>query len=236
MAKMVGFSRKLRLQWLDRAAESAAEGADAEKAKYLLNEYLKFEIESPTTLRKTREILIRLWIAEDNEPAKRLREEGLSIIREHPEYAPIVHWCVILATYPVFADLCKIIGNLAEFQGEITTGQIRSKLFDEWGERTTLLYTVEKEISSLKDWGILESVRQGKYQIVQGAAADERVSAFMAYALMLAVPRAYYSLSDLNRSPYFFPFPYKVGREILQEDSRFSLNYFGDELSVALRS
>ncbi len=148
----------------------------------------------------------------------------------------MVHWCVLLAMYPVFADLCKIIGNLAEFQGEVTAKQIRSHLYDEWGERTTIFYSAEKLISSMKDWRILESDRPGRYQILKGPAANNRAAVFMIYAFMLAVPRAYYSMNDLNHVPYFFPFPYRIGKEILQEDSHFSLNYFGDELTVSLRN
>ena len=41
----------------------------------------------------------------------------------------------MLAAYPVFIDMCKLIGKMSEFEDEITLAQLKNKLFDEWGER-----------------------------------------------------------------------------------------------------
>ena len=53
MAKMVGLSRNLKLQWLNKVAELVWRTSEQE-IKEQLNEYLSFEIESPTNIRKTR--------------------------------------------------------------------------------------------------------------------------------------------------------------------------------------
>ena len=47
MAKMVGLSRNLKLQWLNKVAELVLEGHTEQEIKDQLNEYLSFEIESP---------------------------------------------------------------------------------------------------------------------------------------------------------------------------------------------
>ena len=57
MAKMVGLSRNLKLQWLNKVVELVLEGHTEQEIKDQLNEYLSFEIESPINIRKTREIL-----------------------------------------------------------------------------------------------------------------------------------------------------------------------------------
>ena len=137
MAKIVGLSRNLKLQWLNKVVELASSNLTEQEIKDQLNEYLSFEISSPTNLRKTREILMNIWVYE-NDISNKLREEAISIVRDMPEYALAAHWCMMLATYPVFVDMCKLIGRLSEFQDEITLSQIKQKLYDEWGERTTL--------------------------------------------------------------------------------------------------
>ena len=56
MAKMVGLSRNLKLQWLNKVVELALGELTEQEIKDQLNEYLSFEISSQTNIRKTREI------------------------------------------------------------------------------------------------------------------------------------------------------------------------------------
>lgn len=86
MAKIVGLSRNLKLQWLNKVVELASSNLTEQEIKDQLNEYLSFEISSPTNLRKTREILMNIWVYE-NDISNKLREEAISIVRDMPEYA-----------------------------------------------------------------------------------------------------------------------------------------------------
>jgi hypothetical protein len=65
MARMVGFTRIIRLPWLNKTIELAGEGLEPVQMREELEEYLKFEISSDTNRRKTREILLLPWVAED---------------------------------------------------------------------------------------------------------------------------------------------------------------------------
>ena len=79
MAKMVGLSRNLKLQWLNKVVELILEDLKEEEIKEQLNEYLSFEIESPTNNRKTREILMKIWVY-DNDYSDKIRATALSAI------------------------------------------------------------------------------------------------------------------------------------------------------------
>ena len=83
MAKIVGLSRNLKLQWLNKVVELASSNLTEQEIKDQLNEYLSFEISSPTNLRKTREILMNIWVYE-NDISNKLREEAISIVRDMP--------------------------------------------------------------------------------------------------------------------------------------------------------
>ncbi len=233
MAKMVGLSRNLKLQWLNKVVELVSSGLTEQEIKDQLNEYLSFEISSPTNLRKTREILMNIWVYE-NDISNKLRDEAVSIVRDMPEYALVAHWCMMMATYPVFVDMCKLIGRLLEFQDEITLSQIKQKLYDEWGERTTLYHSIDKLISTLKELGALQCEKPGKYKIVKHEVRNGRISAFMVYAMMLVDDSGYYSFTDLGNSVYFYPFQYQLEKELVLGDDRFSMNNFGGELSVSV--
>ena len=95
MAKMVGLSRNLKLQWLNKVVELALGELTEQEIKDQLNEYLSFEISSQTNIRKTREILMNIWVYE-NEVNSKLRDEAISIIQDMPEYALVVHWCMMI--------------------------------------------------------------------------------------------------------------------------------------------
>ena len=235
MAKMVGLSRNLKLQWLNKVVELASSNLTEQEIKEQLNEYLSFEISSPTNLRKTREILMNIWVYE-NDISNKLREEAISIVRDMPEYALVAHWCMMMATYPVFVDMCKLIGRLSEFQDEITLSQIKQKLYDEWGERTTLYHSIDKLISTLKELSVLQCEKPGKYHIVKHEVRNGQVSAFMVYAMILVDDSGYYSFTDLGNSVYFYPFQYQLEKELLLGDDRFSMNNFGGELSVSVNA
>ena len=134
---MVGLSRSLKMSWLNKAAELALEDLTENDVKEQLNDYLSYEIQSPTVLRKTREILMNVWIRQDGSP-ERILLDAKMLFRNYTDYALQIHWCLLMSAYPIFVDVCKLIGKLSQFQDEITLAQIKQKIYDEWGERGSL--------------------------------------------------------------------------------------------------
>jgi hypothetical protein len=234
MAKMVGLSRNLKLPWLNEVVRLYAEGLDDNQIKEKLNEYLSFEIGSPTVLRKTREILMNIWVYENDYTAA-LRDEALRLFQKDSDYALPVHWCMMLAAYPVFQDMCRLIGKIGEFEETITTKQIKQKLFDEWGERSTLYHSSDKLISTLKALEALDSEKTGVYSIKKHEFSKPEIVNFLLCAMMKIDDAGYYSLLDLENSVYLFPFEYKVSKEAILMDERFTTGTFGGELSISLK-
>ena len=66
MSKIIGMSRNINLEWLNKVADLYITGKAEDEIKDELNEYLSFEIKSPTNLRKTREILMNIWARDRN--------------------------------------------------------------------------------------------------------------------------------------------------------------------------
>ena len=234
MAKMVGLSRNLKLPWLNEVARMYAEGLDENQIKDQLNEYLSFEITSPTNIRKTREILMNIWVYE-NDYTVALRDEALRLFKKDSDYALPVHWCMMLAAYPVFQDMCRLIGKIGEFEETITTKQIKQKLFDEWGERSTLYHSSDKLIATLKALEALDSEKTGVYSIKKHEFSKPEIVNFLLYAMMKIDDAGYYSLLDLENSVYLFPFEYKVSKEAILMDEKFTTGTFGGELSISLK-
>lgn len=234
MAKMVGLSRSIKLPWLDKTIELMGQEMSEQEFKDALNEYLSFEIGSPTVLRKTREILMHTWYYDEPE-TKVLRDQALELIRKYPDDKLALHWCMLLAAYPVFQDVTRLIGKITEFQDEFTVKQLRQKLYDEWGERATLLHSLEKIVATMKYLGAIEARKPGTYHVMKHKVRSQDVADFMIYAQMSLGDVSYYSVQDLKEMESLFPFEYQVSKESLVADDRFVLSNLGGELSVGVK-
>lgn len=231
MARIVGLSRNLKLAWLDKTVELVLQGHNEDEIKKNLNEYLSFEISSDTNLRKTREILMNIWVY-NNIDNIMLKNQALEITRSKDYCNVEIHWCMLLSAYPVFVDICKLIGKISEFQDVITLSQLKQKLYDEWGERTTLQHSIDKQIATLKSFGVLESSKPGKYKINTVTVTDFDSILLMLTTMMRIENKGYYSFPELSASSLFFPFNYEVNKEVILHNDMFSFNNFGGELSV----
>lgn len=234
MAKTVGLSRNLKIQWLNKVVELVLEGLTEQEIKDQLNEYLSFEIKSPTNIRKTREILMNIWVY-DNDVSNKIKSPALDLLKTYPEYDLVIHWCMIMAAYPVFVDMCKRIGKMSEFQNEVTLAQLKQKMFDEWGERTTLFHSIDKLMATLKAFDVMVCDKPGKYHINVQRVNNTKIVSFMVYTMILVDDSAYHTFYEINSSNYFFPFEYKMEKEMLFNDGKFKVNNFGGELSICLK-
>lgn len=231
MAKMVGLSRPIKLEWLNKTVELIKQGKTDAEIKNDLNDYLSYEITSPTNLRKTREILMTIWVKTPEELLK-IKGLALEIFDNDNVNTLVIHWCMLLLTYPVFSDVCALIGKLTDIQETFTTTWLKQKLFDHWGERTTLLHSTNKILQTLKYIGVIENEKMGEYRIVTIDINNEAAKSLIALTIIAINRKAYYELSDLSRAPQMFPLNYSITNELLHCSDLFDLNNFGGKVVV----
>jgi len=234
MAKTVGYACSIKLQWLNKAFQLLSENLDETSCKEQLNEYLSYEIDSPTRLRKTREILMNVWVYESKEITS-IRKEAISLLTKYPDYAAAINLCLIYLAYPVVADICKFMGRLFEFQDEVTNAMLKQKLYDEWGERGTLETTTRRITLTLKDMDILTCESKTRYRLKRQIIKNEKVVNFLLSISMRIDGKSYYTFSDIKEFSLLFPFDFQTNKEQLMADERFMINNFGGELTVALK-
>ena len=235
MAKTVGFSRNIKLKWLSKAAELYREKLSEAEYKNALNDYLSFEIDSPTNLSKTREILMKIWYYNTDDVISVMRERASGLTVEYPDESSAVHWCLMLSVFPVFNDLCKYIGRFAEMNDIIVLNQIKKKLYDEWGERSTLFYSTDKIIATMKEFEAIYSEKPGKYRIVKHKISKPEIISMMTKTAMRAIGSSYYTLGDLSGFGVLFPYEYDINKVDIMSDSDFVIANFGGETTVALK-
>jgi hypothetical protein len=217
--------------------EICLETENPDEIKQKINEYLADYIDSPTVLRKTREILMRIWVYSDgiNESVIPIRKKALSIYRTCSEKERLaLHWAMLLLAFPIFKDLCQIIGKLAELQEEISLAQVKRRVYELWGERTTLEHSLSKNIKTLKDCGILTQLKPGLYRINRRQITNPAIINLMISAVMRTNDKLYYSLSTINRLKELFPFEYHVDSMMINESQEFKLDRIGGEPVVGI--
>ena len=234
MAKMVGMNVVVKEGWTKKAIALLSENLTEEEYKAALNEHLSFEIDSAINLRKAREILMRVWYR-DTEGVEKLQKEGRDLAIKYPDHLAAINWCMTALVFPAFADIARLMGKMFEFQDEITTTQIKQKMFDEWGETGTLQTVVAKIIGTMREIGGIRSEKTGRQQAAAIEVKDVDIVSFMIRVAMTLDGSSYYTFSSLTEFPFLFPFQYRVSKEMLMQDDRFVLSTFDSTLSVALK-
>jgi hypothetical protein len=164
MLDRIGFDRIVRLDWLDKTVELYSRERELKNVKPALDHYLRDAVGGDNR-RKTINILIRTWV--NVEPGHTaLRDRALELFRNTGRNERIaIHWCMLLLAYPIFGNLTAAAGRLLDLQEEFALGMIKRRIYELWGERSTLQYAVEKMARSITDWGLIENGdRPGEYR------------------------------------------------------------------------
>ena len=220
MAKMVGYACSIRLPWLNKAVQMLEENLPVAEYKEKMNEYLSFEIDSPTRLRKTREILMNVWYY-PSEELDGTRAEARALLDKYPEQSAAIQYCMLCLTYPVFADVCKIMG--------------KQRLYDDWGERGTLEATTRRITLTLKEMDILRNETKTKYILNKIPVQEEAVLDFITAQGMKLDGSSYYSYTELGNLYILFPFKYQVSKEMLMNEDRYTMTGFGGKVAFTLK-
>ncbi len=233
MARMVGYACSIRLSWLNEAVRMLKEKLPEAEYKEKMNEYLSYEIDSPTRLRKTREILMNVWYY-PSEELNPVRIKAMDVLEKYPESSGPIHYLMLCLTYPVFRDVCKIMGKLFEFQDEITNSSLKQKLYDAWGERGTLETTARRITLTLKEMDILRNETKTRYVLHKIPIENDSVLDFIIAQGMKLDGGSYYSYSELEHLNILFPFHYSVNKELLIQSENYNMNGFGGEVVFSL--
>lgn len=227
MAKMVGLSRAIKIEWLNKVVDLIIEGMSPENIKEALNDYISFEIKSRDNIRKSRDILLNLWVYPfEDEKANLIRQQALEVLKNGNEDKLAMHWCMLLLYYPVFVDVTGMIGKLSAMQDSFSLAWLKDKMFEEWGERTTLLHSLDKIMQTLRQIGAVES-KGGVYTVCHYDVKNNDTKKILLKTVLALKMQAYYEPSELAKIPQMFPFEYTVDSELIFGNQDFEMGNFG---------
>jgi hypothetical protein len=243
--RQIGFSQRVRLEWLEATAQLVLAGNDRATVTAALDELLKDVLSVGghaewSNRAKATLILQRVW---QNAPPEldALRRDGLGLLGCRPITDHIaVHWGMVMAVYPFWGSVATQVGRLLSLQGSAGAAQVQRRVREQYGERETVSRAAQRVLRCYNDWGVLiELTGKGVYGAAPSRAVeDPELVAWLVEASLRGRPDATAALGDLFVSPSLFPFHLKQisARTLLSARPRLDLLRHGlDDELVMLR-
>lgn len=171
----IGFSNRIKLEWLEYTANIVLARNDSRAIKSSLTGMLSEKLKGGLDVRrgsieKSVSILMKIWV----HPGKRLKkfhEKGLMLISElEVEKHLAVHWGMTMAVYPFWEIVASHLGRLLKLNGVASHSQVRRRVMEQFGQRPTIRDATRRVLRSMVDWGVIRDVmseygkrKEGKY-------------------------------------------------------------------------
>ena len=215
----VGFSQRVRLEWFEATSSLVLAGTDdstiCETLRKMLEDKLSIGRDAKRGSReKVITILMKVWVRPPGDFIG-LRNAGLSLLRRlSPEHHLAIHWGMVMAVYPFWASVASHVGRLLKLQGTVSHRQVRRRIVEKYGQRSTVRDAVRRVLRSMVDWGVLRDVNipgttkaSGTYTPgLSLSITDEELISWLAEALLHTRSGRAASLETVLEDPALFPF------------------------------
>lgn len=234
--RMVGFDRRIRLEWLDEVAFYYNKTIDPQVCADHMYDYLTGAMPGHRTRRNIITILKRVWTEVPQEMVH-VRDRGLNYLVSCNNVSErlAVHWGMIMSVYPFFRDVVELIGDMFTMQDEISMAQIYRRTVEQWGERSTVKHALEKLTGSLWQWGVLKKVKTGTYAAKPKLFICETNQLWLIECLVRSYSEREMPFFNAITSTALFPFTINISKECFIGQDYFELSRQGlnnDMISV----
>ena len=189
---------------MNLAADQHLLGKTQDEAMPVIDEKIRESISCQANLRTIRAVLLNMWFKNQDW----FLDAASEIMPGLPNSERIaIHWALLLKRYPVFYDLCSVIGGLFDYRDAITLTQIRNRIFEKWGARDTLQNCLSKNIQMFKELNSLVAVKPaGTYTRNTMKITDSKIMQLLCAAVIDASGKEYLNWEEIIQHPALFPF------------------------------
>ncbi|MEI8716333.1 hypothetical protein [Mesorhizobium sp. ISC11] len=229
----IGFDRTIHIEWLDIAAARVSRGEPPTQIRKALWEFLEDLVPGNTNSSgrgKTLTVLTRIWLTvpEQVEP---LRDRALKCLaKASSEDRLAIHWSMVIATHPFFFDVAANLGKLLALNAQGNRSQIKRRMTEAWGDRSTLERTIQHVIKSMAQWGVLHPGLE-KGSLVSGRKPIQvsgEIAGLLVRGVLLSQGHGM-SIGQLASHPALFPFKLKLNIDTLRNHPGFRVQRQGDQ-------
>ena len=209
----IGFSQRIRLEWLQQTAELFLDGNTREQIEAALQGLLQDKLSvGGTAERGNREkaitILLKVWVSVPTQ-LEALRNDGLELLQRLPPHDHlVVHWGMTMAVYPFFGAVAETVGRLLRLQGSAVAAHVQRRVREQLGERETVARAARRILRCFVDWNVLqETAEKGVYQAAPiRLVQDKKLVAWLIEAALTASGSHSGVLKAIAQNPALFPF------------------------------
>jgi len=208
----IGFSQRIRLEWLEQTARlvlaGTAQQAVLDALQGLLHDKLSVGGHAERGNReKAITILMQIWVTVPPELSC-LRDIGLELLQQLPPDEHLgVYWGMTMAVYPFFRSVAGSVGRLLRLQGTASAAQVQRRVKEKYGERDTVSRAARRVLRTFVDWGVLaESSNAGVYvpgQVL--AATNDKLAVWLVEAVLHTISNNTSPLQAVIDAPSLFP-------------------------------
>lgn len=229
----IGFDRTIHLEWLDMAAARVSRGDAPSEIRKALWDFLEDLVPGDTNNSgrgKTLTVLTRIWLTvpAQIEPLRASAIKCLSLANGESRVA--VHWAMVIATHPFFFDVATHVGKLLALHGQVNRTQIKRRMTESWGDRSTLERTIQHVLKSMAQWGVLHAGSE-KGSLVASRSpiqTSQGVAELLIHGVLLSQGCGM-PLPQLANHPALFPFKLQTNPARLREHEGLRVQRQGDQ-------
>ncbi|MBW1741170.1 MAG: hypothetical protein JRJ42_08570 [Deltaproteobacteria bacterium] len=209
----IGFSQRVRLEWLEQTAQLFLAGNSKKQIEMALQETLRDRLSvGGRAKRGNREkaitILLKVWV---NVPRgmEAFRDDGLELIKELPNSSHLpIHWGMSMSVYPFFGLVAETAGRLFKLQGTASASQVQRRIREQLGERETVARAARRVLRCFTDWGVLRDTdKKGVYVAApQHTVKNGKLLSWLIEAALISNGSNALPLRSISSNPAFFPF------------------------------
>jgi hypothetical protein len=229
----IGFDRTIHIGWLDITAARVLRDETPSEIRKVLWDFFEDLIPGNTNNSgrgKTLTVLTRIWLTVPDQ-VQPLRASALKCLASaNGESRVAIHWAMVLGTHPFFFDVVTHVGKLLALHGEANRSQIKRRMTESWGDRSTLERTIQHVLKSIAQWGILNA-GSNKGSLVAACnpiRVSEEISELLVHGALLSQKRGL-SLLQLAGHPALFPFKLQLNAGRLRKHKGLQVQRQGDQ-------
>ncbi len=233
----ISFDRFIKIEWLDNTARLSSEDLDPKVIREELTRFLSDKLAGPerkdSACGKAVRLLLRIWVNVNSDMIS-LRDRGVKLLPStNADERRALYFMLSLGSFPFFGDVAMHLGRLMDLHGTASTSQVTRRLFEQWGERSTLNFTVLRVLRSLVQWSVLaDTDKKGIYQqIPKRLIIRSEISLLLLEALMHYEEKAL-SLEQVLNHPIFFAFELNLHINDIRQCSTLTVHRQGLNIDV----
>jgi hypothetical protein len=233
----VGFDRPIDLSWLDAVAAKVAEGASPPEVRKFLYSVLEGAVSGDTknsARGKTVTVLSHIWCLIP-ERATSLRGRAVERLgRATTEERLAIHWAMMIGTYPFFTDTASAIGRLLSLHGSVAVSQLKRRLAETWGERSTIARAIPRIVRSMVEWGVLKDTGEKGVYAAAGdpSPVSDPVAELLVEALLIDSDQESMEVAQLLGHAALFPLRMPASAHKLRGAAAFEVHRQGMDQEV----